>query len=117
MTIFLSTGPVISTRRSARAAGVVSTLPLRLADGGRLGSKVGQLSRIIPSLRHSSLVQDVVDAGRDCRARDATKATASGVRMLAYSGSSGPRTRTPAGREAWKSDSGERAGAAPWSER
>ena len=48
ITILRSTGPVISTRRSARSAGRRCDLPVAVADVGGLGQEVGHLAGVDP---------------------------------------------------------------------
>src|SRR3954454_20014533 len=45
-TIMRSTGPVISTRRSWRAAGIGAAFPLGVADRRGIGEEVGQFARV-----------------------------------------------------------------------
>ena len=59
MIILALVGPVISTRRSCRSAGIAADRPLRLADVARLLGKVGQLAGIEPGLPVEPLVEQL----------------------------------------------------------
>ena len=66
MTILALVGPVISTRRSSRSAGIGADRPVAFADVARFVGKVGQLARVEPLLpldpRRQQLAAAVVEA-------------------------------------------------------
>ncbi len=65
MIILRSTGPVISTRRSRRSAGMRGARPVALAHGAGLGEEVEALARVEPGLHGRAARQELPEAGRE----------------------------------------------------
>ena len=63
MTILRSTGPVISTRRSIRSAGIGATVHSLRADLGGLGKKIGKLAGVDLGLASLAPRQQLLPAG------------------------------------------------------
>ena len=97
LTIILrSTGPVISTRRSAMSAGYGAQVHVAVADRPRLGQEIGQLARVELGLALRAASEQLVAATAEARCRLAANATASGVRISAYSAVMRPVISIPA---------------------
>src|SRR5215217_4159689 len=93
--IFRSTGPVISTRRSFKSAGVGATCQLRSrisrVSSRKLGSSPPRRHRWTSRRRWSSAWR----RGPKCRPSSSTKSSDSGVMIWRASGSSGARICSP----------------------
>ena len=95
MTIFRSTGPVISTRRSWRSAGRGATVQLDSRTARVSGRKCGRSPASKRRWRSRRRSRSSSRRPAKSRTREPTKSRASGVRMASWSGPSGPRTRSP----------------------
>ena len=62
MTILRSTGPVISTRRSWRSAGIGADAPVAAANARGLGKKVRPLAGGEPRLARAAALEQLVDS-------------------------------------------------------
>ena len=98
ITILRSTGPVISTRRSWRSAGVGATRQLRSSRTSCVsGRKSGSSPASIRCCRSSRRWSSSARRGPSSRCSVATKARASGVRMRSPASPASASTSTPAG--------------------
>ena len=110
MIIFRSTGPVISTRRSSRSAGIGATFhpASRIsAVSGRKSGRIPWSIRFWTSTRRARISPRL---SRKARSSEATNLIAAGVRISSYFGPIGPRISIPsAARLARRSAKSERS--------
>ena len=93
--ILRSTGPVISTRRSAEVCRHRGHAPVPLPYGARLGQEVRAHPGVQLPLALRPALQERARRPPNSRCRRATKARASALRTPAQQASTGPRTSTP----------------------
>ena len=89
ITIFRSTGPVISTRRSVRSAGIGATVHSAARTLSVSGRKSGNWPESIAAWRWTLRSSSSRLRGPKFRSSSATKARASGLRISANSGLTG----------------------------
>ena len=95
MTIFRSTGPVISVRRSRRSAGAGATFHRPSRTDRVDGRKSGSTPASSCTWRAARACSSAWRRGSNSRKSPAMNAHAPGVRISAYSGGTGARNSRP----------------------
>ena len=96
MTIFLSAGPVISTRRSSRSGGIGATVHSRLANVMRFFGKPRELPSIVSGLTLITVTEQIDSSGFEQPVHGAQKLHCLRSEDFAFGGSALKlRSRTP----------------------